>query len=118
MFNGNSGQDWKPVVFNSKSQVQKPPPQILFGASLKFEKSCDSDKPRLPYLNKQCRDMLIMSRCNAKLSQQDVANRLAVKVDLIKSLENGHKLAVESAGPLLNKIKRLFPGLKITYTYD
>jgi ribosome-binding protein aMBF1 (putative translation factor) len=116
MYNGNSGQDWKDVVFGgggSMKNVKESKPHYQKSQLSKLAE----ENQQLPFLNKESRDMLTRYRCNAKMSQQDLAKRIATKVDLIKDLENGRKIPVDVSGTLLGKVKGVFPGLNIKYVH-
>jgi ribosome-binding protein aMBF1 (putative translation factor) len=81
-------QDWTPVVIKKKVA---PKAQINFNPGHKKELNLVSDDPDPPKtLGKEKGQQIQQARCLKKLSQADLAKKIAVQANVIKDYENGN----------------------------
>jgi len=96
-------QDWKPVILKkNNSQLKKDgkivKEKILSGkrpnsnsnnCDINKKKLDDDDVPAPTYVPKSICIEIQQARCARKMSQQDLANRLNVKKNIVNELESG-----------------------------
>lgn len=70
-----------------------------------YDAATDEDEPKQPkIISKQLSQQIQQKRCEKKLTQKELAQKLNVKVDVIQKYENGTAIIDHV---LLNRIKRL-----------
>ena len=110
-------QDWKPVVLKkSYEQLKKegklPPkakvlvPKRPNSNSTQLQNAWKLDGEDVPppkYVPKETSKLIQQARVSQKLSQQDLANKLCVKKNIINDLESGKMLLDKS---FISKVKK------------
>lgn len=82
-------QDWEPVVLKSnkssvKTVVKQPNPQGF----KEYIKLVEEDIPKLPKMSREYAQAIITGRTALGLNQKQLAQKLAVKDNIIKEYEN------------------------------
>ena len=83
-------QDWKPVILrkntkpiNSTEKVRKK------SIENQYLKKLEGDDVKLEYIDRSISKKIIEARVSLKMSQQDLANKLCVKKNIVNDLESG-----------------------------
>jgi ribosome-binding protein aMBF1 (putative translation factor) len=82
-------QDWEPVVLksnkgSSKPAIKQPNPQGF----KEYIKLVEEDIPKLPKMSREYAQAIITGRSALGLNQKQLAQKLAVKDNIIKEYEN------------------------------
>jgi len=99
-------QDWNPIIFNPKNKVtenvEKKVPYVM-NTQAKLESDIDDGK--LPKIyGFEYGKKVQQARCEKKLTQDQLANQLNVKKDIVQKIENGTGLV---DGQLCGKLFRI-----------
>ena len=88
-------QDWKPVILIKKNKSVKTLEKVKknnlnsnSNQNINYKK-LDGDDVKLEYIDKSISKKIVQARLSLKLSQQDLANKLCVKKNIINDLESG-----------------------------
>jgi len=88
-------QDWKPVILKKNTKPVKTLEKVKknnlnsnSNQNINYKK-LDGDDVKLDYIDKSISKKIVEARVSLKLSQQDLANKLCVKKNIINDLESG-----------------------------
>ena len=99
-------QDWTPVVLKSTKKVQyeeKPRVNVVISEQSKLEADIDAGKLPKTY-GHEYGQRVQKARCEKKWTQEQLAQQLNVKKDIVQKLENGSGLV---DGQICGKIFRI-----------
>jgi len=100
-------QDWNSIVLNPKNKsaepVEKPKGPVLISQQAKIEADIDAGKLPKTY-GHEYGQKVQKARCEKKLTQDQLAQQLNVKKDIIQKIENGSGLV---DGQICGKIFRI-----------
>jgi ribosome-binding protein aMBF1 (putative translation factor) len=102
-------QDWKPVILSKKKKPEKIVEKVRKTNNSNQNinlKKLEADDVKLEYIDKSISKKISEARLHLKMSQQDLANRLCVKKNIVNDLESGKVLKndqiIKKALKLLN----------------
>jgi|SaaInlStandDraft_7_1057024.scaffolds.fasta_scaffold69638_2 ribosome-binding protein aMBF1 (putative translation factor) len=93
-------QDWKPVILHNpkkkpiveKNKVVKTNLNSNSMMDVNMKKIEDNEDMKVEYVSKSVSKQIQQARLEQKMTQQDLANRLCVKKNIINELESGKML--------------------------
>lgn len=104
-------QDWNPIILKSlkakktivdKKQIVKINPNSNSIGKINARKVEESEDMKTVYVSKSIGKQIQQARTIQKITQQDLANKLCVKKNIINDLESGKMLKNNS---FVNKVK-------------
>ena len=88
-------QDWKPVILKKNKKLEKIIEKVKVNnlnsnsnQNINIKK-LETEDIKLEYIDKKVSKKIAKARLEQKISQQDLANRLCVKKNIINDLESG-----------------------------
>lgn len=82
-------QDWEPVVLKNKSSIKQKQQQQQNPQGFKdYIKLVEEDIPKLPKMSREYAQAIVTGRSALGLNQKQLAQKLAVKDNIIKEYEN------------------------------
>ncbi len=100
-------QDWNAIVLNPKNKtsepVEKPKSNFVISQQAKIEADIDAGKSLKTY-GHEYGQKVQKARCDKKLTQDQLAQQLNVKKDIVQKIENGTGLV---DGQICGKIFRI-----------
>ena len=91
-------QDWKPIILKKNTKPVKTVEKVRknninknSSQNLNY-KMLDNEDVKLEYMDKSVSKKIAEARLHLKMSQQDLANKLCVKKNIINDLESGKVL--------------------------
>ena len=105
-------QDWKPVIFSKpKKSIVETKKTTVVKKNLNSNsisnvniKKMEAEDVKVEYIPKSIGKEIQQARTALKLSQQDLANRLSVKKNVINDLESGKMV---KNNQFVSKVKRI-----------
>ncbi len=103
-------QDWKQIIINSTKHKKQPNQKVNvikkkpLSAETKLNKLVENDKLKHPFFSEEFKQSFIKKRCEMKLTQKQMAQRLNVPHQKISEIESGKCLYNSQ---LNNKIKKM-----------
>lgn len=99
-----SHQDWNPLIINNKNNKKSPKPKIVVPDEVIKMNKIENDEYQIPKISLNLQQQIQQARASKGWSQKDLAQRLNVKVDIIRNYESGTAIPDNS---LLQRMSRL-----------
>jgi len=98
----NLEQQWEPVVLRKKQAVAPPPPSHTPGfKKLSALEKEDVEAPKT--IKHSAAQQIQQARCKASLTQEQLAQKIGVKVAVLRELENGKAIPDRA---VINRLNR------------
>ena len=86
-------QDWKPVILRKNTKPVKSTEKVRKKSNENQHlKKLEGDDVKLEYIDRSISKKIVEARVSLKMTQQDLANKLCVKKNIVNDLESGKVL--------------------------